>query len=233
MELSRRSFIKLGGAAICSLGVLGIAGCASDGGVSQNASAANSFNEDVEPAVDNATTHTDTTDQNVGGANSGVAVVYFSCTGNTKAVAEKIAEATSGSLMEIIPAEQYTQADLDYNTSGSRAEQEQKEVTSRPGLAEPVPDLYRYETVYIGYPIWWDAAPRPVLTFIEGANLADKEIIPFCTSVSSGIDASLTELESAAPDAEWETDDAKRFSASATQEEVNDWIDSITDDGQR
>lgn len=149
------------------------------------------------------------------------AIVYFSCTGNTETVAKKIATATNGTLMRIEPAEPYTSADLDYN-SDCRANTEQNSGSARPAIAAPVPNVAGYDTVYLGYPIWWGKAPRIILTFLEGADLAGKTIIPFCTSGSSPISGSLAEIEKAAPKAT--VLEGRRFSASVSQQEIDSWV---------
>ena len=149
------------------------------------------------------------------------AVVFFSCTGTTEAVAKQIATATGGTLMQINPAVPYTSADLDYE-SDCRANTEQNTPETRPELANPIPDVSSYEIVYLGYPIWWGTAPRCVLSFIDSANLAGKTVIPFCTSGSSSISASLSELEDAAPAANWLS--GERFSRSTTQETIDEWV---------
>lgn len=152
------------------------------------------------------------------------AVVYFSCTGNTEAVAEKIAAATDGALMRIEPTEPYIQADLDYN-SDCRANTEQNNGSARPALATPVPDIEGYDMVYLGYPIWWGKAPRIILTFLESADLAGKAIVPFCTSGSSSISGSIAEIEQAASGAT--ILDGRRFSSGVSQQEIDSWVSSM------
>lgn len=154
---------------------------------------------------------------------SGTAVVYFSCTGTTQAIARKIAAATDGTLMRIEPAKPYTSADLDYE-SNCRANAEQNSATARPDIAQPIPDIAPYETIYVGFPIWWGTAPRIILTFLEGADCAGKTIIPFCTSGSSPISGSIKELHDAAPDAHW--GEGRRFPSSTSQSEIDSWVAS-------
>ena len=93
-------------------------------------------------------------------------VVYFSCTGNTKAVAEKIAELTGADLYEIIPTEPYSEEDLNYNNENSRANQEMNDETARPGIGSEKIDLSTYHTIFLGYPIWWSTMPRIINTFL-------------------------------------------------------------------
>ncbi len=151
------------------------------------------------------------------------AVVYFSCTGNTRTVAEKIAQAVGVAPEEIIPAEPYTADDLNYNVD-CRANAEQNEGTARPELAAPIPDVADAEVVYLGYPIWWGTVPRIVLTYLEQTDVAGKTIVPFCTSGGSGIEGSLPEIEAAAAGAAVE--DARRFSSSISQDEIDAWVAS-------
>lgn len=155
---------------------------------------------------------------------SNAAVVYFSCTGNTASIAERIAQITGDALMEIVPQDPYTSADLDYN-SDCRANSEQNSATARPAIAEPVPDASDADVIYLGYPIWWGKAPRIVLTWLESQDLTGKTIMPFCTSGSSPIDGSLAEIGSAAAGATIEN--AQRFSSDASQEEIYSWVADV------
>ncbi len=157
-------------------------------------------------------------------AGDATTVVYFSCTGNTESIAEKIAAAADATLLRIEPAEPYSPADLDYN-SDCRANAEQDSGSARPAMAEPAPDISGYNTIYLGYPIWWGKVPRIILTFLENTDLAGKTIIPFCTSGSSPISGSIAEITQAAPDAS--VLEGKRFSAGATQQEIASWVDGL------
>ena len=132
---------------------------------------------------------------------SRVLVVYFSCTGNTKAVAEKIASLTGGDLYEIVPEVPYSAADLNYNNSNCRANREMNDPTSRPAIVGRDPDVSAYDTVIIGYPIWWGTMPRVINTFLDTYDLSGKTVLPFCTSGSSGIARSVSDIKTAAPGA--------------------------------
>lgn len=132
-------------------------------------------------------------------SNTTTLVAYFSATGNTKAVAEKIADAAGADLFEIQPATAYTDADLNWRDSLSRSSVEMKDPSSRPAVAGKVADPDKYETVYIGFPVWWYTAPRIINTFIEENNLAGKDIKFFATSGSSDIDAAVKDLSKAYP----------------------------------
>lgn len=133
---------------------------------------------------------------------SGVLVVYFSCTGNTKKAAEKIAALTGGDIYEIVPAEPYSAADLNYNNDDCRANREMNDPTARPAIGGGKADISGYDTVIIGYPIWWGTMPRIINTFIESCELSGKTVLPFCTSGSSGISRSVSDIKAAAPTAD-------------------------------
>ena len=129
-------------------------------------------------------------------------VVYFSCTGNTKAVAEKISELTGADLYEIVPAEPYTDEDLNYNNDNCRANREMDEPDARPAIGSDTIELSGYDTVFIGYPIWWGTMPRIINTFLDTYNLSDKTVMPFCTSGGSGISKSVSDMKAQEPDAD-------------------------------
>ena len=137
---------------------------------------------------------------------SGVLVVYFSCTGNTKKAAEKIAALTGGDIYEIVPAEPYSAADLNYNNDDCRANREMNDPTARPAIRPAIGgdkvDISGYDTVIIGYPIWWGTMPHIINTFIESCELSGKTVLPFCTSGGSGISRSVSDIKAAAPTAD-------------------------------
>lgn len=157
--------------------------------------------------------------------NEKVLVAYFSCTNTTEGIAELIAEETFGTLFEIVPEDPYTDADLNYNNSNSRATKEQNDSSIRPAITQTVDDMEQYNVIFLGYPIWWGQAPRIISTFLESYDFSGKTIIPFCTSHSSGIGSSDTNLHSLAANANWL--DGERFSSDATKEEIHEWLDSI------
>ncbi len=153
-----------------------------------------------------------------------VLVAYFSCTNTTKKVAEDIADLTFGNLFRIEPQEAYTSADLDYN-SDCRANREQNNSSSRPAIKGMPDNLDKYDVVFLGYPIWWGKAPRVIFTFLESGDFKGKTIIPFCTSHSSGIGSSDTELHSAAKAAVWKS--GSRFGGGASTSEIEKWINGL------
>ena len=155
---------------------------------------------------------------------SGILVAYFSCTNNTKSIAEYVADITGGTIYQIIPAVPYTSADLNYN-SDCRANREQNDATCRPEISGSVASISDYDIIYLGYPIWWGQAPKIIYTFLESYNLSGKTIVPFCTSGSSGIGTSATNMHSSAMGATWL--DGRRFSGSASKSDIENWINSL------
>lgn len=149
-----------------------------------------------------------------------VATVYFSATGTTKGVAEVIAKETSSELIEIVPKTPYTSDDLNYN-SDCRANSEQNDSKARPEIKNDLSAISQYDVIYLGYPIWWGTNPRIIQTFIESYDLSKAEIHLFCTSGSSGIDKSVSNLKSEYP--ELNIVDGKRFSGS-TDSEIKNWL---------
>lgn len=114
-------------------------------------------------------------------------VTYFSATGNTKKLAESLAESIDATLIEIEPAQKYTQQDLDWNDKNSRSTKEMNDENSRPAIAQKLDTIADYNVVFIGFPIWWYTAPRIINTFLESHDFSNKTVIPFATSGSSEI----------------------------------------------
>lgn len=135
--------------------------------------------------------------------NTDTLVAYFSATGTTKALAERIAETAGADLFEIQPAALYTEADLNWRDSLSRSSVEMSDKTSRPAIAGKVPNIGKYTTVYIGFPIWWYTAPTIINTFIEENDLAGKTVKFFATSGSSDIANAVNEFSAAYPEINW------------------------------
>ena len=161
------------------------------------------------------------------GENGGVLVVYYSATGNTEAVAGYIAEATGGDLFELEPAEPYNDADLNWTDENSRVTLEHEDESLRDVelVADTVDNWDSYDTVFIGYPIWWGIAAWPVDTFVEANDFTGKTVIPFCTSSSSGLGQSGELLSEMAGTGDWQ--EGERFRSSASQEDVTEWVDSL------
>lgn len=154
-----------------------------------------------------------------------VLVAYFSATGNTKGVAEKIAGITGGDLYEIVPADPYTSEDLDYGNDQSRSSAEMDDPNARPEIGgEPI-SLEGYTTLYLGYPIWHGQAPRIMSTFVERYDLDGITVVPFCTSGSSSIGSSAEQLAELAGSGTWL--DGERFSSSVSESDLRTWIDGL------
>ncbi len=157
-----------------------------------------------------------------GGQN--VLIAYFSCTNTTKSIAQLIADETGGSLYEIVAADPYTEEDLQYYTGG-RCDQEQADSSCRPEIYGSVENMDDYDIVFIGYPIWHSQAPRIISTFLESYDFTGKTIIPFCTSHSSGIGSSATNLHSLASGAQWLN--GKRFSGCESADDIKNLLEDI------
>lgn len=142
-------------------------------------------------------------DMNSMQSNHKVLVAYFSATGVTAQAAQKVADATGGEVYAITPAKPYTDADLDWRDKQSRSSVEMNDPKARPALGGKRLDVSDYDVVFIGYPIWWDQAPRLINTFIESHNLKSKTVIPFATSGGSTISGSVTTLKRCYPALEW------------------------------
>ena len=200
--LTRRSFLAVATATSIAL----LAGCS---GEKDEAPAANPATEPIEgaPAADAAPA-------------GNVLVAYFSATGNTEGVATAIAERLGAEVFAIEAAQPYTGADLNYSDDASRTSVERADGTN-PELAQVTPDGWAdYDTVLLGYPIWWGEAAWPLRTFVAGNDFTGKTVVPFCTSGSSGIGGSADGLEELAGSGDWH--EGERFSAGAGDEAV-DW----------
>ena len=152
-------------------------------------------------------------------------VVYFSATGTTKSVAERLASVTGSDLCEIVPTEPYTAEDLNYNDSSTRATREQNDASARPAISGTVANMAYYDIIFLGYPIWWGQAPKIMYTFVESYDLAGKTVVPFCTSGSSDIGSSAVNLSKSAPGAVWI--DGKRFSGGVSDADLQAWITTL------
>ena len=153
-----------------------------------------------------------------------ILVVYFSATGTTKKVAEKIAELTGGDLYEIVPKNPYSAADLNWNDRNSRTTKEMDDVSVRPEIASNDLNLASYKTIYMGYPIWWGDAPRIMSTFVEKYNFDGKKVIPFCTSGGSGIGRSGSNLANLAGSGNFVN--GERLNSSADTNNIQNFINN-------
>ena len=154
-------------------------------------------------------------------------VVYFSATGNTERVAQVIAETTGGDLFELEPVDPYTSDDLNWTDDNSRVSQEHADESLRDVelVADTVDNWDQYDTVFIGYPIWWGIAAWPVDGFVEANDFSGKTVIPFCTSSSSGLGESGQLLADMAGTGDWQ--EGQRFRSGASQEDVQSWVEGL------
>ena len=206
---------------------LSLAACGGNDSSADDQTASQTQEETTPPAD----TSTDTAapessgDETTAGGN--VLVVYFSATGHTESVANDIAEATVGDLFEITPAEPYTDEDLNWSDENSRVSREYADESLRDVelTTAEVENWDSYETVFIGYPIWWGIAAWPVSSFVAANDFTGKTVIPFCTSSSSGLGESGDLLADLAGTGDWQ--EGERFRSSASSEDVSEWVDSL------
>ena len=212
------SMILVGAAAVSLL-----AGCGSDTGNSQADTAQNDTQEDA--AQDEA--QTGAGDAAGTAASGNVLVVYYSATGNTEEAANTIAATAGGDLFELEPAQPYTDADLDWTDDDSRVSQDYADETLRDVelVSTTVDNWDSYDTVFIGYPIWWGIAAWPVDSFVENNDFTGKTVIPFCTSSSSGIGESGELLADLAGTGDWQ--EGMRFRSGADEADVQDWVNGL------
>ena len=189
-------------------------------------SAADETTPEPEATQETASEETDKKEETVPEtADEKTLVVYFSCTGNTKDVAEKIAEITDADLYEIKAAQEYTSEDLNWHDSSTRATSEQNDPDARPEIGSEPLKLEGYTTVYIGYPIWWGEEPRIMDTFVESYDFTDITMIPFCTSASSGMGSSGKNLAENAGSGNWL--EGSRFAPGTSSGDLESWIHSL------
>lgn len=161
---------------------------------------------------------------NVSNTSSKTLVAYFSATGTTAQVARNIADITGGELFEIAPQSPYTEADLDWNNRQSRSSVEMDDAQSRPTLKATKTDIAGYDVVFIGYPIWWNLAPRIINTFIESHDLKGKTLIPFATSGGSSISNSVSELKKSYQSLNWK--EGKLLNG-MSNDAIQNWITNL------
>lgn len=179
------------------------------------------------PSASQAENEDNTGDADVESTGGKTLIVYYSASGNTKEVANYIASAMNGDLFEIVPTEVYTGADLDWTDNDSRVSREHNNEDERnvPLVSDTVDNWDEYDTVFIGYPIWWGIAAWPVDGFIKANNFRGKTVIPFCTSASSGLGESGELLEEMAGTGEWL--EGERFRSGASEETVRSWVEGL------
>ena len=151
-------------------------------------------------------------------------VAYFSATGTTMEAATRLARIAGADLHEIVPETRYTPADLNWHDKNSRSSVEMADKSSRPAIASRVENIAQYDTVFVGFPIWWYIAPTIVNTFLEQYDLAGKTVVPFFTSGGSDAGETLNYLKPSAPDANWVA--PKNFNY-LSDEDIKAWVDSL------
>ncbi len=159
-----------------------------------------------------------------GQSNPKILIAYFSATGTTARAAEKIANVTGGELYAIVPAQPYSSADLDWNDKRSRSSVEMNDPKSRPAIKCKKENITDYDVVFIGYPIWWDLAPRIINTFIESHDLNGKTVIPFATSGGSTLVGSAAALKKSYPALNWKEG---RLLNRADEKSIRTWLDKL------
>ena len=151
-------------------------------------------------------------------------VAYFSASGVTKKAAEMLAKVTNSDLFEIKPSVPYTKADLDWTNKQSRSSVEMQDKHSRPEIAEKLADADKYDTIFLGFPIWWYVAPTIINTFVESCDLSGKTIIPFATSGGSGMGKTVDELKPSCPNAIWKSG---KVINGMSEKSLADWAENL------
>lgn len=220
--------------------ILGLAACGADGTVQSSISTPESTVETVTaaPVTPETTTFAETAEPEASASTAEAAVpaaeggktlvVYFSASGNTEEAAGYIAEATGGDLFSLEPVEPYTDDDLNWRDDDSRVVYEHDNENAREValVADTLENWDEYDTVFIGYPIWWGIAAWPVNGFVKANDFTGKTVIPFCTSSSSGLGESGTLLRDMAGTGNWL--EGERFSSGVSADEVTAWVLRIT-----
>ncbi len=194
--MKKKIFLSL----LVLLALFTITGCGTKNETANNSNSNNSSNEIKE--------------------NSKSVVLYFSATGTTKSIAKRIATQSNSDIIEIIPKEKYKSEDLNYN-SDCRANREQNDPKARPKIENTI-DITKYDTIYLGYPIWWGTNPKIILTLLDKYDFTGKTIIPFCTSGSTGISNSVGDLRNY--NSKLNIKDGKRFSSNDSDDVIKDFI---------
>ena len=149
-------------------------------------------------------------------------VAFFSASGVTKAVVQKLAQAANADLFEIVPQQIYTNADLNWRDKHSRSSVEMNDRACRPAMAA-APDVSGYDVIFVGFPVWWYREPSIIDTFMESADFSGKTVVPFCTSGGSGLGDAVKNIQALAQGAK--VLEGKRFSASASADELKKWAE--------
>ena len=225
MKITWKKLLTLSLAAVMALS---LAACGGNDSSADDQNA-NQTQEEAAPPADTAENAAapESSGDGAEAADVNVLVVYYSASGNTETAANYIAQATGGDIFEITPAEPYTSDDLNWTDDNSRVSREHEDESLRDVelTTTEVENWDSYDTVFIGYPIWWGIAAWPVDGFVEANDFSGKTVIPFCTSSSSGLGQSGELLAQLAGTGDWQ--EGQRFRSSASQEDVNEWVDSL------
>ena len=225
MKITWKKLLTLSLAAVMALS---LAACGGNDSSADDQNA-NQTQEEAAPPADTAenVAAPESSGDGAAAADGNVLVVYYSASGNTETAANYIAQATGGDIFEITPAEPYTSDDLNWTDENSRVSREHEDESLRDVelTTTEVENWDSYDTVFIGYPIWWGIAAWPVDGFVEANDFSGKTVIPFCTSSSSGLGQSGELLAQLAGTGDWQ--EGQRFRSSASQEDVNEWVDSL------
>ena len=223
-----KTWKRLFGCLLAGTMLLSLAACGSNDSPADDQAAAQPQEETAPPADTVGNTAAPEASAGENTADSGnVLVVYYSASGHTETVAGYIAQATGGDIFEITPVEPYTDDDLNWSDSDSRVTREHEDESLRDVelTTTEVENWDSYDTVFIGYPIWWGIAAWPVDGFVEANDFTGKTVIPFCTSSSSGLGESGELLAELAGTGDWQ--EGQRFRSSAGQADVDEWVDSL------
>ena len=225
MKITWKKLLTLSLAAVMALS---LAACGGNDSSADDQNA-NQTQEEAAPPADTAENAAapESSGDGAEAADGNVLVVYYSASGNTETAANYIAQATGGDIFEITPAEPYTSDDLNWTDENSRVSREHEDESLRDVelTTTEVENWDSYDTVFIGYPIWWGIAAWPVDGFVEANDFTGKTVIPFCTSSSSGLGESGELLAELAGTGDWQ--EGQRFRSSAGQADVDEWVDSL------
>ena len=223
-KISRRQFLRVSGASAAALLLAACSGSASSTSSSASSTSAASVAASSEAAVSAAASSEAV---GVGTTTGKTLVVYYSATGTTEEVAQNIADVTGADLFAVVPAEPYTSDDLNWNDNNSRVSREHNDESLRMVELETaaVDGWENYDTVFIGYPIWWGIAAWPLSSFVAANDFTGKTVIPFCTSASSGLGQSGELLAEQAGTGTWL--DGQRFSRSTSTDDITNWVNGL------
>lgn len=214
-------FKKMSALIMTAMMVLSLAACTDE----KTAEADNSSaSEETKESTEESTEGTDSAKEQEATEMNRELVVYFSATGNTKEVAETLSEMKEAEIIEIVPAEPYTDEDLNYNDSNSRTTIEQNDENARPEIAEEI-NLDEYSVIYVGYPNWWGDMPRILYTFFDTYDLSGKTIAPFCTSGGSGLSGTVETIAELEPEAT--VTEGMHASAANAESDIQEWLNEI------